>query len=240
MRISLHNQLTARGKQAMGLTLLSLLMNSVFSLPSLAASPNAPKDVEVKTRPIEADSPQPEAVLSDTPRFTCQLINGAYTVMYQPESQPGRTYAWATPTALGGGWSEERRCNEISRRLEFYRPDGLLELQTGIENEYDVVCATSQKDPACRIVFTVPPGQDPQITRDRVFENLTLADRGDDTQAINTFVDGGRGLGILGQLNRELGIDLSSLGQRRRSLSEAINLRPFLDPADGGTGRRLR
>lgn len=236
MAISLHNQLAARGKQAMGLMVLSLLI----SPPSFAASASAPKDVEVKTRPIEAESTIPEAVLSDTPRFTCQLVNGAYTVMYQPESQPGRTYAWATPTALGGGWGEERRCNEISRRLEFYRPDGLLELQTGIENEYDVVCATSQKDPACRIVFTVPPGQDPQITRDRVFENLTLADRGDETQAINTFVDGGRGLDILGQLNRELGIDLSSLGQRRRSPSEAINLRPFLDPADGGTGRRLR
>ncbi|MCD8486850.1 MAG: COP23 domain-containing protein [Desertifilum sp.] len=233
--LSFH-QVTHWGKQAMRLSLFSLLASATWMPPSSATPSQGIKQLEPDLPELEPASTNP----ADTPRFTCQLVDGSYTVMYEPDSQPGAFYAWAKPTSLGGGWSEERRCNEISRRLEFYRPDGLLELQTGLENGYDIVCATSVRDSACRIVFTVPPGQDPQLTRDRVFENLTIADRGESTQAINTFVDGGRSFDILGQLNRELGIDLSNLGQNRRSRSSAINLRPFLDPADGGTGRRLR
>ncbi|NJN90156.1 MAG: hypothetical protein HC878_07090, partial [Leptolyngbyaceae cyanobacterium SL_5_14] len=104
--------------------------------------------------------------------------------MYYPQSQPGQAYAWATPTELGGGWTEERRCNEISRRLEFYRPDGLLEMQTGVENGYSTICVTTQQNASCRIVLTVPPGQDPLVTRDRVFENLAVADRGQQTDSV--------------------------------------------------------
>jgi hypothetical protein len=179
---------------------------------------------------------------STEPRFTCQTVNGEYTVMYHPESRPGEAYAWAIPRQMGGGWSAERRCAEISRRLEFYRPDGLLEMRTAVENNYNTVCVTTQKDSSCRIVFTVPPGQDPMVTRDRVFENLTVADSGQQTQGVNTLVDNGRSnqsLGQLGRLGEVLSQNISKLAMRNKS-SEAINLRPFLDPADGGTGTRLQ
>jgi len=83
---------------------------------------------------------------------------------------------------MGDGWTSERRCNEISQRLESYRPDGLIELRD-VENNYNTV-VTTENDPSCRIVFTVPPGQDPTSTRNRVFSNLTVADSGEQTTAI--------------------------------------------------------
>ncbi|MEL6225078.1 MAG: COP23 domain-containing protein [Cyanobacteria bacterium J06627_8] len=176
-------------------------------------------------------------------RFSCQFQNGAYTVMYQPESQPGTAYPWATPQTMGGGWSAERRCSEISRRLEEYRPDGLLELRTSVENGYDIVCATTEQNSLCRIVFTVPEGQDPLVTRDRVFENLAVANSGQSTSAVNTFT-GGDGSQLLDTIGQELGINLPSLpnlgGRSQRNRTDSINLRPFLDPADGGTGTQLR
>lgn len=189
---------------------------------------------------------QTETTISTPPpdaRFTCEYESGQYTVMYHPQSQPGQSYAWATPRALGGGWTEDRRCYEISRRLEFYRPDGLLEMQTSVENGYDIVCVTTEANPSCRIVLTVPPGQDPIITRDRVFGNLITADSGQQTQGVNTFADE-RGGNLLNQLGDAIGVDLSSLtGRSRRSTTSyspgAIDLRPFLDPADGGTGTQL-
>jgi hypothetical protein len=183
---------------------------------------------------IAQTSPQPD-VTSGT-RFACQYTDGQYTVMYYPQSQPGQAYAWATPTELGGGWTEERRCNEISRRLEFYRPDGLLEMQTGIENGYNTVCVTTQQNASCRIVLTVPPGQDPLVTRDRVFENLAVADRGQQTDSVTTFTGGDDG--ILNRIGEALNIDLP--GGRSNSSTNGINLRPFLDQADGGTGDRLQ
>lgn len=171
-------------------------------------------------------------------RFTCQVVNGQYTVMYQPESQPGQAYPWAVPSAMGGGWDPARRCSEITRRLESYRPDGLQEMQTGFENGYSTVCVTTQRVPGCRIVLTVPPGQDALATRDRVFQNLTIADSGQQTQGVNTFVNGNRG-GILGEASRWLNLGLPGVNSTA-AVSNSINLRPFLDRADGGTGQFLR
>jgi hypothetical protein len=185
---------------------------------------------------------------STEPRFTCELNNDEYTVMYHPESRPGEAYAWAIPRQMGGGWSPQRRCVEISRRLESYRPDGLQEMSTAVENNYNTVCVTTQRDSSCRIVFTVPNGQDAVSTRDRVFQNLTVADSGEQTQGVNTFVSNGRsnpGIGQLGQisnlgqLGQILNQSLSSIATSSQS-SNNINLRPFLDPADGGTGTRLQ
>lgn len=167
-------------------------------------------------------------------RFECQIYQGRPTVMYRPADQEGDTlYPWAVPGDMGGNWPAERRCVEISERLERYRPDGLAELRTGMENGYNTVCVTSQDNPSCRIVFTVPPGQDPVATRDRVFENLTMADSGQATDGVTTF-SGDGGSGILGQIGQVLGGN-----RQRQSGGGGINLRPFLSPADGGTGQFL-
>lgn len=187
------------------------------------------------TTPTSTDTSIP--VPDTQTRFSCQAQNGQYTVMYQPESQPSQFFPWATPSALGGGWSEERRCNEIARRLEMYRPDGLLELTTGVENNYNTVCVRTEQVPDCRIVFTVPPGQDALATRDRVFENLTVADSGQQTDAVYTYR--GRQTNEIDEL---LNMGREALGGRSNSRvkSKNINLRPFLDQNDGGTGTQLR
>lgn len=186
------------------------------------------------TNPTTTTSPQN---LNDV-RFSCQVVDGQYTVMYNPQSQPGKYYPWASPSALGGGWSPDRRCNEISRRLEFYRPDGLLELQTGVENGYNTVCVTTEAVSSCRIVLTVPPGQNPVAIRDRIFNNLLVADSGQQTAAVTAYQ--GDNNGILNQIGQAIGVNLSNIaGGRRANSPSSIDLRPFLDPADGGTGTRL-
>lgn len=179
-------------------------------------------------------------------RFTCEIQNGEYTVMYRPKSEPGQAYPWAVPSEMGGGWTPERRCETISARLEEYRPDRLVELRTDVENGYNTVCATTEEDlETCRIVFTVPPGQDPVTTRDAVFSNITLADAGTDTSAVNTFVGSTRlpetDLLGTGALNNEIfGVVRDALGGRSmRRRADGIYLKPYLDPSDGGTGQYL-
>ncbi|MEM9768720.1 MAG: COP23 domain-containing protein [Cyanobacteria bacterium P01_D01_bin.71] len=196
----------------------------------------APSETEApdETADTEADDGIALPAEEDV-RFSCQMQNGQPTVMYTPVSQPGTLYAWATPATMGNAWPAERRCNEISRRLESYRPDGLLELQTGRENGYNTVCVTTEAVSSCRIVFTVPTGQDPMLTRDQVFDNLVLADQGQTTQGVNTLVEGNNDL--LDQLGNVLGLPNSSAPTSLRSSS--INLQPFLDAADGGTGTQL-
>jgi hypothetical protein len=122
--------------------------------------------------------------------------------------------------------------------LEAYRPDGLLEMRTGVENGYNTVCVTTERVPGCRIVLTVPPGQDATTTRDRVFQNLTVADSGQQTQAVNTFVPGGQAGSIVDTLGQMLNVKVPGLIGSSRS-TDGIDLRPFLDRADGGTGANL-
>ena len=119
----------------------------------------------------------------------------------------------------------------MNRRLEFYRSDGLIELGTTVENGYDIVCVTTEADSRCRIVLTVPPGQNPQQTRDLVFENIVTADRGQSTEAVNTLAPNENEIDILEGI---LGTPLPE------TQSNSIDLRPFLDPADGGTGQMLQ
>lgn len=217
---------------------LSLLLTATLAIGS-SGLPLSPATAQYQ--PQDAPRPQQQVGANlNQPRFRCNFVNDRPTVMYYPDGR-AQGFAWATPGTMGGGWSAERRCFEISRRLEQYRPDGLVEMRTGIENSQNVVCATTDRVPSCRIIFTVPPGQDPVVTRDRVFQNLLVADRGDNTQPVATFAPTGRG-GVRDWLNQGimvLGGEQPSVGGGRGInpyRNSGINLKPFLAPADGGTG----
>lgn len=213
-----------------------LMLGSTALMAGTAVAQSTQSEAEEDVAAAESSADE------DSPRFACQMINGQHTVMYMPESQPGEAYAWATPTAMGGGWTEDARCAEIARRLEEYRPDGLVELQNSVENGYDIVCVTSEDNPACRIVFTVPPGQDPVQTRDRVFDNIASANSGEVTQSVYTFQDSNQGGDILNQIGEALDINLpgiDGLGNTSGYSGDGIYLKPFLDASDRGTGEFL-
>ncbi len=233
----------------LGCLLIAIALPSAITL---SAFPTSAQIVPVDTNPsnrIPSDKPSDKAANptdNKNARFSCQVRDGQYIVVYQPKSQPQKYFPWAAPSTMGDGWSPERRCNEISRRLELYRPDGLLELKTSTENGYNVICTTTDKNSACRIVLTVPNGQDAIATRDRVFGNLTTADSGQQTTAVNTYRGGDRtlsditgnlGLGIdLSGINGVLGSVLSPSRPTSNARSRNLYLKPFLDPSDGGTG----
>ncbi|MEL6439255.1 MAG: COP23 domain-containing protein [Cyanobacteria bacterium J06621_8] len=225
---------------ANALGLEDLNFNGLQQLQQILSQNNEPPEVIIDAPSNSGSVPPPPGTVtqSDT-RFSCELVNGEYTVMYYPESQPNQRYPWAIPSELGGGWTPEKRCNAITARFESYRQDGLLELTTGFENGYDTICVTTQIDPrACRIVLTVPPGQDPQLTRDLIFDNLLVADDGGSTQGVYTFGDRQSGQDILGEIGSILGG--GKQGNGNAASPDKIDLRPFLDPADGGTGQQLK
>ena len=240
-------QISAAASAAMLLSGAAIAAPANRVLMAQVTSPSG--DVIVPTEPGSTPVPGstiPGSTIPNPPlsgvRFACQSSNGQYTVMYMPESQPNQTYPWAVPSALGGGWSSDRRCNEIARRLEFYRADGLVEMKTAVENGYNTICVTTDRVPSCRIVLTVPTGQDPLATRDRVFQNLTIADSGQQTQGVLTYGQNGADSNIINQLGGLLGIrglGRNSTTAPKMTRSGDINLKPFLDRKDGGTGERL-
>ncbi len=215
-----------------------------LGLSAIALGLASPRTPAQNTPPSPSAAPDVRVETADSPRFTCQMYQGQPTVMYAPAEAPDQAYPWAVPQELGGGWTPQRRCEVISQRLEEYRPDGMTELRTAVENNYDTVCVTTEMNPSCRIVLTVPPGQDALATRDRVFQNLTLADSGQTTAGVYTFTGQGGG-SLLDALGRVIGVDPSTIfGGSNQSAAPlatpgAINLRPFLAPSDGGSGAQL-
>jgi hypothetical protein len=189
--------------------------------------------VPINTSTTVPNSPPIDSVA----RFSCQSYNGQYTIMYQPQSQPGQYFSWATPASLGGGWNSQLRCQTIASRLESYRPDGLQELQTAVENNENTICVTTEANRTCRIVLTVPRGKDPFVVRNSVFQNLTTADSGQQTLAVNTYANRGGGSDDLSNLGRTL---LGGGSNRVSSSQRGLNLQPFLDRKDGGTGSGLK
>ncbi|ANV84354.1 hypothetical protein AWQ21_08140 [Picosynechococcus sp. PCC 7003] len=230
----------SKGLQARTRLKIGIVGLGIFGFTASSAIAQVPPDIVVDTEPNAGNTPGDVIDNSGDRRFVCQYDQGQYTVMYQPESRPGEVYPWAIPRTMGGGWSAERRCEEIARRLEMYRGDGLVELTTGRENGYDIVCVTTELNPSCQIVFTVPRGQNAITTRDQVFDNLLSADSGFQTRGVNTFMGTGSTNSLLGQLQSIFGGRRSTPSPMAQSYSSSgISLKPFLDPADGGTGEYL-
>ncbi|OSO97249.1 hypothetical protein B7O87_00295 [Cylindrospermopsis raciborskii CENA303] len=216
----------------MARTILSLHL-SLFALLIGNSIAFGQTGVVVPTVPSDSTTPSPSNPPSSTPtqipspnnlsttRFSCQYYDGKYTVMYEPQSQPGRFFAWAIPQSLGGGWNPQNRCQAIASRLELYRPDGLQELQIARQNNENIICVTTEVVSTCRIVFTVPRTRDPYSVRSSIFSSLTAADQGQQTVGVNTYISSPRRSG-------------NNPHSRR-----GINLKPFLSMEDGGTGTNL-
>ena len=226
--------------QSLRFLLLSSLGCSLFFGNTVAFAqvvvPTVPSGSSTTVPSGSSNTIPTSTTVDSSKRFSCQYNNGQPTVMYQPQSQPGQYFAWAAPQNLGGGWDAQKRCDAIATRLELYRPDGLQELQIAAENSENIICVTTESQPNCRIVLTVPRGKDPYTIRNSVFQNLTNADSGQQTTAVNTYTR-----------NRGNGDSLYSLGQtllggrnQVNSAKKGINLKPYLDPKDGGTGGKLR
>lgn len=210
--------------------------NGDVVVPTGRSSGGSPT-VSTGTRTRTNDSVTTDGSVQTAERFVCRLHNGQYTVMYQPRSQPGKLFAWATPQSLSGPWDAQTRCTTIAQRLESYRPDGLSELQTAVENRQNIVCVTTEDNPSCRIVLTVPPGRDAFVVRNSVFENLVTADNGQETFGVNTFGNRGNDVQDLYNMGR------SVLGGNKPQVSASkspINLKPYLSQEDRGTGTGLR
>ncbi len=206
--------------------------SDVIVLPTDNGGPTATTTTTPASTTVQTDTTIP---LNGT-RFSCQNNGGVPTVMYQPESQPDRAFPWAIPGAMGGGWTPEARCREIANRLESYRPDGLTEMGTAVQNGLNTICVNTERVAGCRIVLTVPQGQDPIGTRDRIFNNLASADDGQAIQGVNTLA-GQSGNDLLGGLGSVFGIP--GMGNVNKPKNANIDLRPFLSTKDGGTGTKL-
>ncbi|NES18888.1 MAG: hypothetical protein F6K41_08160 [Symploca sp. SIO3E6] len=117
-------------------------------------------------------------------RFSCDLqpdiATGGeiWTVMYRNDRE---TKPWLKMvTGLGGNWTPAKRCDEIARKLELYREDGLTKLayrtDPATPSQYVICAYTKSSGDNCPLLITLKPEAEPYET----LREMTAALKGSD------------------------------------------------------------
>lgn len=118
---------------------------------------------------ISVNKNYPRPMVDNETRFSCNLEADAdrggevWTVKYQAKGK--KSEAWLKiVTAFGKEWSEFARCDEIARRLEMFRQDGLMSIDARQDPNTPgqaVICAkTKVSANNCPLLLTLKPGVD--------------------------------------------------------------------------------
>ncbi|ACK70436.1 conserved hypothetical protein [Gloeothece citriformis PCC 7424] len=111
----------------------------------------------------------PETVVSKTSRFYCELQADSrrggkiWSVIYRHDK--GFKPWLRMVREMGDEWDTQKRCEEIARRLDIFREDGLLAFDyredSNTPRQY-VLCAKTHKSGSnCPLVLTLLPKDDP-------------------------------------------------------------------------------
>ncbi len=97
-------------------------------------------------------------------KFSCELVNGVPTTIVKTSRGSIPTIRWVN-TFTGRYTSAERRCNEVSTRLDRFSVAGKLKfIRTGNVNSYPVLCVDSGVSgntcPNRNVLVTLPKGTD--------------------------------------------------------------------------------
>lgn len=79
---------------------------------------------------------------------------------------------WTSTTFNDAGWSQERRCQEVSSRFDTFLKQGRLAyITTGRINNLPVICTASSNGGACDgLLYTLKPGQNATATLQNLLE----------------------------------------------------------------------
>ncbi|GGA58881.1 COP23 domain-containing protein [Okeania sp. KiyG1] len=105
----------------------------------------------------------PTLLVKKTDRFSCELkLDGnknqkVWTVMY--DNDKGKHPWLGIVIPMGGGWTPAKRCEKIEERLEYFRKDGLLSIESRRDPntpEQEVICAkTKLSGDSCPLLLTL-------------------------------------------------------------------------------------
>jgi Circadian oscillating protein COP23 len=103
--------------------------------------------------------------------FYCGTSNGEPATIVKTREGDVPMMIWDTKV-FGRNYPPEMRCQIVSERFQQYYEHGLLDfIKTERIRGYDTVCVARSEGGSCegRILFTLPPGQDPNNAIEAVF-----------------------------------------------------------------------
>ncbi|MCP9909900.1 COP23 domain-containing protein [Cyanobium sp. BA20m-p-22] len=105
--------------------------------------------------------------------FLCGSSSGApATNVMTGDGRQVPVIRWTSSVFNDAGWSQQRRCQEVSSRFDSFLKQGRLSyITTGRMNGQPVICTARNKGGACDgLLFTLKPGQDATSTLKNLLE----------------------------------------------------------------------
>jgi hypothetical protein len=105
--------------------------------------------------------------------FVCGTAQGApSTNAVKADGGQVPVIRWTSTTFETAGWSQERRCQEVSSRFNTYLQQGRLAyITTGRINGLPVICTARSNGGACDgLLYTLKPGQNATATLQNLLE----------------------------------------------------------------------
>lgn len=117
--------------------------------------------------------PQPAAASIAARSFVCATAAGApATAVVTADGRQVPVIRWTSGVFSDAGWSQRRRCEEVSSRFDtFLRQGRLAYITTGRINGMPVICTAASRGGGCDgLLYTLKPGQDPTATLQSLLE----------------------------------------------------------------------
>lgn len=103
--------------------------------------------------------------------FSCKMNYGVWTTVVNESGKPEKALIrWDSDFGGQVGYTRERRCNEVTNRMNSYLSNRGQFLTHGIQNGQKVICTTDRLGKDClNFLYTVKPEHDPKARLEELF-----------------------------------------------------------------------
>lgn len=112
------------------------------------------------------------AIAEKTVNFTCETIGGTPVTFARINQGESRQFIrWISDFGIAVGYTPQRRCAEVTGRLNTSFSQGGQYITHGRMNNQNVICFTDRKGNGCnQLLYTLKPDQDPKAVLEDLFE----------------------------------------------------------------------
>ena len=103
--------------------------------------------------------------------FSCQMVSGAWATLVNESGKPERQLIrWTSDLGASVGYTPERRCNEVTNRMNLYFSNSGQFITHGIQKGQKVICTTDRLGKDClNLLYTLTPNKDPKVVLEDLF-----------------------------------------------------------------------
>ena len=105
--------------------------------------------------------------------FSCKMVSNEWATLVNESGQPERQMIrWTSGLGASVGYTPERRCQEVTNRMNLYLSKSGQFITHGVMNNENVICITNSQGRDCiNLLYTLKKGtQDPKLTLEDLFQ----------------------------------------------------------------------